>query len=98
MEAGLVEQLPTEILLQVLSCVHPWQLHRMTPPKQDGGKRGGPSVEAITSAAGMPLYALEADAFARAVLDGQDVFMPAADSRSNAAVVDELRRQVGVRW
>lgn len=76
-----------------------WQLRAMTPPKQDGGKQAqGPEIQTFTDEADRPLYALEADAFAQAVLDGEDLFMPVADSLSNAGVVDELRRQVGVRW
>lgn len=77
-----------------------WLLRTMTPPKQDGGPKQGlsPLSQTISSEADRPLYALEADAFAEAVLDGAELFMPAADSLSNAAVLDELRRQVGVAW
>lgn len=76
-----------------------WLLRQMTPPKQDGNpQQGGPVTQTIQSESDQPLYALEADAFARAVLDGEALFMPVEDSLSNAAVLDELRRQVGVAW
>ncbi|MFN3167956.1 MAG: Gfo/Idh/MocA family protein [Phycisphaeraceae bacterium] len=76
-----------------------WRLRKMTPPKQDGDKQpADPMDETIQSETDTPLYALESDAFAQAVLDGAEPFMPEADSLSNAAVLDELRRQVGVVW
>lgn len=78
-----------------------WSIHRMARPKQDApgnkpapGPGGEPTRETRTSNAGGPLYALEADAFARSVLDGEEPFMTEQDSLGNARVLDELKRQV----
>lgn len=72
-----------------------WSIHRMARPKQDApGPGGEPTHETRTTDAGQPLYALEADAFARCVLDGEEPFITAADSLANAKVLDELKRQV----
>jgi predicted dehydrogenase len=76
-----------------------WRLRKMTPPKQDGDKLpADPMDETIESETDTPLYALEADAFARAARGEVECFVTPADSLSNAAVLDELRRQVGVVW
>ena len=46
--------------------------------------------------AGADLYALEADAFAAVVLDGQRPFVTPEDTLGNMRVLDEMRRQIGV--
>lgn len=72
-----------------------WSIHRMARPKQDApGPGGAPTHENRTTDAGQPLYALEADAFARTVLDGEPPFITEQDSLANARVLDELKRQV----
>jgi len=76
-----------------------WTLRTMKRPRQDGvPDEAGEQRQTFTSAADKPLYALEADAFATAVLDGTEPFMTPADSIGLATVLDELRRQVGVAW
>jgi predicted dehydrogenase len=76
-----------------------WMLRTMTKPRQDGvPDEVGEQLETFTTNAGKPLYALEADTFAEAILDGKPPFMTGEESIGNAKVLDELRRQVGVQW
>lgn len=76
-----------------------WSLRTMQKPRQDGTTHeAGERLETFTDEADKPLYALEADAFAEAALDGAEPFMTAADSIGLAKTLDELRRQVGVVW
>ena len=76
-----------------------WTLRTMEKPRQDGvPDEVGEQVQTLTNEADRPLYALEADAFATAVLDGGKPFMTAEESVGLAKVLDELRRQVGVQW
>lgn len=76
-----------------------WHLRTMQRPRQDGvTDEAGERVETFTTASNKPLYALEADAFAAAVLDGAEPFMTGEESIGNAKVIDELRRLVGVQW
>ena len=76
-----------------------WTLKTMQKPRQDGvPDEVGEQLETFTHEADKPLYALEADAFAEAVLEGSEPFMTADDSIGLAKVLDELRRQVGVEW
>lgn len=76
-----------------------WTLRTMQKPRQDGvPDEAGEHRQDFTDEADRPLYALEADAFSQAVLDGAEPFMTAEDSISLAEVLDELRRQVGVQW
>ncbi len=44
------------------------------------------------------LYGIEADAFAATVLDGVEPWVTPADTMGNMAVLDEVRRQVGVAF
>ena len=48
--------------------------------------------------AGRELYALEADDFAAAVLDGKPPALTEADTIGNMAVLDEIRRQIGLEF
>ena len=75
-----------------------WSIQGMTPPKQDGDKHGESFCEQHTANAGQPLYALEADAFARVVLDGEVPFVTERQTLDRMRVIDELRRQIGVTW
>jgi predicted dehydrogenase len=68
----------------------------MTPPKSDP-KAFQPQVPEVHSVnAPMHLYGMEADAFAAVVQDGAEPFVPAADTRGNMLVLDEIRRQIGL--
>jgi predicted dehydrogenase len=74
---------------------------RSTPPRMDHAhSQAGtpPPRETCFVDAGMDLYALEADAFAAAVLDGKEPFVTADETLANMRVLDEIRRQIGVRW
>ena len=76
-----------------------WTLKTMKKPRQDGvPDEVGEQVQTFTDEADKPLYALEADTFAEAVLDAVPPFMSPEESIGNAKVLDELRRQVGVVW
>lgn len=63
-----------------------------------GGHPSAPGPQTFSIDAGQPLYALEADDFARCVLDGQPPTITADDSIGNMRVLDELRRQVKVSF
>jgi predicted dehydrogenase len=72
---------------------------RGTPPKMDSPNAksaAAPPREARTVDAGKDLYAVEADAFAAAVLDSAPPFMTQAQSIANMRILDELRRQIGI--
>ena len=70
---------------------------RSTPPKQDGPAGSSlPPRQTITADATAPLYAMEADDFAAAVLDGAAPTVSRADSLGNMRVLDEIRRQIGL--
>jgi len=72
---------------------------RSTPPKQDGPAASSlPPRQTITADATAPLYAMEADDFAAAVLDGAAPTVSRADSLGNMRVLDEIRRQIGLRF
>ncbi|MFI4859702.1 MAG: Gfo/Idh/MocA family protein [Phycisphaerales bacterium JB063] len=76
-----------------------WLQQGMTPPKQEqSGGAAGPYVNEHVVDAGQRLYALEADAFARVVLEGEAPFVSPAESIARMRVLDDLRQQVGVRW
>ena len=72
---------------------------RSTPPKMDlaAGAQAKPR-EMRTVDAGKELYALEADDFAAAVLDGKPPALSEADTLGNMAVLDEIRRQIGLTF
>lgn len=67
-----------------------YTIRRQTPPRMDGG---GSAPEPVTRQvdAGKPLYALEADDFAAAVLDGATPAMSPQDSLGTARALDRLR-------
>ena len=77
-----------------------YTLARSTPPRQDqpGAKAPAtPPRDTRTVDAGKELYAIEADDFAATVLDGKPPMLTRQDSVGNMRVLDEMRRQVGVR-
>lgn len=73
---------------------------RSTPPKMDlaAGQKPPPPRETRYVDAGKELYALEADDFASAVLDGRPPALSEADTLGNMAVLDEIRRQIGLTF
>ncbi len=76
-----------------------WMLRTMQRPRQDGvPDEAGEQLQTFTTHADKPLYALEADAFAEAVLDGDPPFITPEESIGNAKVIDAMRKQVGVQW
>ena len=75
-----------------------------TPPRMD---QGGKATAALPGSqprdvrkvpVGGVLYGIEADDFAATVIDGHAPRLTAADSIGNMRVLDELRRQVGVKF
>jgi D-xylose 1-dehydrogenase (NADP+, D-xylono-1,5-lactone-forming) len=79
-----------------------YTIARSTPPKMDiaagTGGAARPPRETRTVDAGKELYALEADDFAAAVLDGKPPALTEADTLGNMAVLDEMRRQIGLTF
>ena len=72
-------------------------LARSTPPKQDGPAANSlPPRQTITADATGPLYGMEADDFAAAVLDGAAPTVSKANSLGNMRLLDEIRRQIGL--
>jgi D-xylose 1-dehydrogenase (NADP+, D-xylono-1,5-lactone-forming) len=74
---------------------------RGTPPRMDGGKGSAAAMnprETRTVDAGAELYAMEADDFAESVLDGKPLTMTRADTLGNMRVIDEMRKQIGLRF
>jgi len=79
-----------------------YTIARATPPRQDlAGTAGKPQLAPprVTHRVDspLPLYGLEADAFAASVIDGTPPFVSEADTIGNMAVLDEMRRQVEPR-
>jgi len=82
-----------------------WSLQRSIPPRQDM-KHGqdaksapvAPPTENFTADAPVPLYALEADDFALAVLEGAKPALTAAQTLGNMRALDEIRRQIGLTF
>ena len=67
-----------------------------TPPKQDlaGGGSAPPGPRTVVVDAPAPLFALEADAFARAVRTGGPLPVSRTDTVGNVAVLAEMARQL----
>jgi predicted dehydrogenase len=86
----------------------PWKPQRMatytiahsTPPRQDAkaGAAARPPKQEISVEADVELYALEADDFAAAVLDGAAPKVSQAQTLGNMRALDEIRRQIGVEF
>jgi predicted dehydrogenase len=71
---------------------------RSTPPKMENPTtKGPPPRETRTITVDGDLYGLEADAFAATVFDGVAPAITAQDTLGNQRVIDELRRQLGVK-
>lgn len=78
-----------------------WTLAYSTPPKMDHAGGAVPPQrpkETFHVDAGKGLYALEADDFAEAVLDGKPVRVSPQDTLGNMRMLDEARRRVGVEF
>jgi predicted dehydrogenase len=76
-----------------------WNLAYSIPPRMDQASGVAPPArprETFSVDAGKGLYALEADDFAEAVLDGKSLPVSREDSLGNMGVLDGLRRQIGV--
>ncbi len=75
---------------------------RMTPPKMDMAKGvaapSGPMRETYGIRINKPLYAIEADDFAKAVNGEAPPAVPAEDSLANMRALDELRKQIGLSF
>ena len=76
-----------------------WILAYSTPPRMDQASGAAPQPrpkETFSVDAGKGLYALEADDFAEAVLEGKPVRVSREDTLGNMRVLDGARRQIGV--
>jgi predicted dehydrogenase len=73
---------------------------RGAPPKMDGGPRAQPHPprDTRTVQTDQDLYALEADDFAATILDNKPPLMTPDESLTNMRLLDDLRRQLGVRF
>jgi predicted dehydrogenase len=72
-------------------------IKRSAPPKQDGGKTDPSPADEFEVNAEMDLYALEADDFAATILDHKPVMVSEDETMATMRVLDEMRRQVGVK-
>src|SRR5262249_3800331 len=71
------------------------------PPKQDqksGGAPIAPPRKHVAIDVDQDLYALEADDFARVVLDNAAPPLTRADTIGKMKALDEIRRQIGLRF
>ena len=78
-----------------------WILGRSIPPLQDLAGKPAPATqprETRTVNADAELYAMEADDFAEAVLDGKEPRVSREDTLGNMKVLDEIRGQVGLNF
>jgi len=76
-----------------------YHIRRMTPPRMDkSAAPSPPDAETVTVNADRPLYALEADEFAAAALDGQRPAITREDTMGNMRVLDVMRSQIGLAF
>jgi len=78
---------------------------RSIPPRQDVAPSALPSRTSGSAPRDVrrlpatgPLYAIEADDFAATVLDGQPPRLDRRDTVGNMRVLDEMRRQIGLKY
>ncbi|HEY1683351.1 MAG TPA: Gfo/Idh/MocA family oxidoreductase [Tepidisphaeraceae bacterium] len=72
-----------------------------TPPKQDfaaGKAPPAPPRQHKTVSSGQSLYAIEADAFAAAVAGEIPPFITESESLTNTRILQEMRRQIGLKF
>ena len=65
---------------------------------QDRAKGQAPEADTHEFDAPAPLYGMEADDFAAAVLDGAAPRVTRDDTLGNMRVLDEMRRQIGLTF
>lgn len=79
-----------------------YTIARGTPPRMDVvNKIAAPTTpprQTFEVDAGGELYGLEADDFAATVLDGKPPAVSRQDTIGNMRVIDEMRRQIGIRF
>jgi len=94
---GYVE-IPVPWKPPVMKAVH--YVKRNVPARMDLGTAAPtpPPVETFEVDAGGNMYTLEAEDFARTVLDGQPPRVSRQDTIGNMKVLDALRRQIGVEF
>jgi predicted dehydrogenase len=68
------------------------------PPRMDQTSAATPPREVRTVECPGELYGIEADDFAECILDGRSPRISAEDSLGNMRVLDEMRRQIGLRF
>lgn len=71
------------------------------PPRQDDPKSSAPArppQEEVSVEVDQELYSLEADDFAASVLDGAAPALTRQDSVGNMKVLDEIRKQIGLKY
>jgi hypothetical protein len=76
-----------------------YTIARSTPPRMDATGKPVPAPpprESHTVDAGKELYALEADDFTSAALEGKPPRLTRQDSIGNMRVLDQMRRQIGL--
>jgi predicted dehydrogenase len=76
-------------------------LAHSAPPKQDQKNAATPAApprQVVSIDADQELYALEADDFAATVLEGAPPVISRADTLGNMRCLDEIRRQIGLRF
>jgi predicted dehydrogenase len=74
-------------------------ISRAGPPRQDSAKTTGPPPRQwFSTEADRDLYAMEADDFAEAVLDGKPPRISREDTLGNMRVLDRIREQIGLKW
>ncbi len=76
----------------------PQQQASYSMSRELGNSHSKPTKEIYHVDADRPLYALEADGFAAAVLDGTTPKITQADTMGNMTALDQLRAEVGVRF
>jgi D-xylose 1-dehydrogenase (NADP+, D-xylono-1,5-lactone-forming) len=76
------------------------ELRRSIPPRQDNPavKPTLPPTQMIDVSNDQPLYAIEADAFARAVAGEVAPFVSETESIDNARTLHDIRRQIGLSY
>jgi predicted dehydrogenase len=78
-----------------------YTIARAIPPRQDQKSAPAPAGsprETIKVDVESDLYALEADDFAGSVLDGKAPRISGEETLGNMRVIDEIRRQIGLKW
>ena len=75
-----------------------FNLAHSVPPRQDKGAKTQPPKQTFTVDAPGELYELEANDFAATVLDGAAPKVTEADSIGNTSVLEQVRKQIGLKF